>query len=123
MERHGRGEHRMGGAVLSAANVWHELGPVQVVAERLSALYPDELSLRRLLALAQVDASRVPFDGRAANMGWFAAVEAARQGRLRRLVEVMLEEYALDPWLLMVYSGLVKGPAGSSPLSPGEEQR
>ena len=81
-----------------------ELGPVQVVAERVAALYPDALSLRRILALAQVDAARIPFDGRASNMGWFAAVEAARQGRLRRLVEVMLEEYALDPWLVAVYA-------------------
>ncbi|MCC6455887.1 MAG: hypothetical protein IT328_13125 [Caldilineaceae bacterium] len=80
-----------------------ELGLVQVVAERVALLYADEGSLRRLLALAQVEAGRIPFDGRAANMGWFAAVEAARQGRLRSLVEVMLEEYALDPWLVAVY--------------------
>lgn len=84
------------------------LGPVQVVAERLAALYPDALSLRRLLALAQVDATRIPFDGRASNMGWFAALEAARQGRLRPLVEVMLEEYALDPWLVAIYAGMVR---------------
>lgn len=86
-----------------------ELGPVQVVAERLAMLYADEVSLRRLLALAKVDAGRIPFDGRAANMGWFAAVEAARQGRLRQLVEVMLEEYALDPWLVAVYAGMGRG--------------
>jgi hypothetical protein len=83
-----------------------ELGPTQLVAERVAALYADELSLRRLLALAKVDASRIPFDGRASNMAWFATVEAARQGRLRRLVEVMLEEYALDPWLVAVYATL-----------------
>jgi hypothetical protein len=88
--------------------MFEELGPTQLVAERLAALYPDEISLRRLLAVAKVDAARIPFDGRASNMGWFAAVEAARQGRLRRLVEVMLEEYALDPWLVLVYSGQVK---------------
>jgi hypothetical protein len=93
-----------------------ELGPVQVVAERLATLYPDDGSLRRLLALAKIDTARLPFDGRAANMGWFAALEAARQGRLRRLVEVMLEEYALDPWLLMVYAGLVKMPTGDATL-------
>lgn len=86
-----------------------ELGPTQVVAERLATLYPDADSLRRLLALAGVDAGRIPFDGRASNMGWFAAVEAARQGRLRRLVEVMLEEYALDPWLVAVYGQMVRG--------------
>ena len=44
-----------------------ELGPVQAVAERLRVLYPDVESLRRLLALAQVDAGRIPFDGRSAN--------------------------------------------------------
>jgi hypothetical protein len=80
-----------------------DLAQVQIVAERVALLYADEGSLRRLLALAKVEAGRIPFDGRAANMGWFAAVEAARQGRLRRLVEVMLEEYALDPWLVAVY--------------------
>lgn len=84
--------------------MWEELGPVQIVAERLATLYADEVSLRRLLALARVDAGRIPFDGRASNMAWFAAVEAARQGRLRHLVEVMLEEYALDPWLVAVYA-------------------
>jgi hypothetical protein len=89
-----------------------ELGPVQIVAERVAALYPDALSLRRLLALAQVDAARIPFDGRASNMAWFAVVEAARQGRLRRLVEVMLEEYALDPWLVAVYGQLVREDEG-----------
>jgi hypothetical protein len=85
-----------------------ELGQVEVVAERVALLYADEGSLRRLLALAKVDAGRIPFDGRAANMGWFAALEAARQGRLRQLVEVMLEEYALDPWLVAVYSGVTR---------------
>ena len=79
-----------------------ELGPVQVVAERVATLYPDVVSLRRLLALAQVEAGRIPFDGRANNMGWFATVEAARQGRLAALVSVMLEEYALDPSLVAV---------------------
>ena len=91
--------------------------PVEVVAERLAVLYADEGSLRRLLALAHVDASRIPFDGRAANMGWFAAVEAARQGRLRQLVEVMMEEYALDPWLVIVYGVLVRGKGKDGDLS------
>jgi hypothetical protein len=85
-----------------------ELGPIQIVAERLTVLYPDEGSLRRLLALAKVDAARIPFDGRASNMGWFAAVEAARQGRLCRLVEVMVEEYTLDPWLVAIYAAMAR---------------
>jgi hypothetical protein len=88
--------------------MFEELGPTQIIAERLATLYPDEVSLRRLLALAKVDAGRIPFDGRASNMGWFAAVEAARQGGLRRLVEVMLEEYTLDPWLVAVYAGMAR---------------
>ena len=83
-----------------------EWGPVQLVASRVVALYPEEGSLRRLLAAAQVDATRIPFDGRAANMGWFAALEAARQGRLVHLVGVMLEEYAVDPWLSALYGQL-----------------
>ena len=91
-----------------------ELGPLQIVADRLAVLYPDALSLRRLLALAQVDATRIPFDGRASNMSWFAAVEAARQGRLRQLVEVMLEEYALDPWVMAIYAGMVQRQGGDS---------
>jgi hypothetical protein len=82
------------------------LGPVQMVAQRLALLYPDSESLRRVLALAQVDATRIPFDHRAANMSWFAAVEAARQGRLAALVGVMLEEYALDSWLVALYANL-----------------
>lgn len=88
--------------------MFDELGPVQMVAERLAILYPDELSLRRLLALAQIDSARIPFDGRASNASWFATVEAARQDRLRRLVEVMLEEYALDPWLGAIYARLTQ---------------
>lgn len=86
-----------------------ELGPVQIVASRVEVLYPDEGSLRRVLALARVDSSRVPFDGRAANMAWFAVVEAARQGRMAELVGVMLEEYPVDPWMVAVYGSLVKG--------------
>jgi hypothetical protein len=88
-----------------------DLGPVQVVADRLSILYPDDNSLRRLLALAKVDAARIPFDRVAANMAWFVAVEAARQGRLRDLVGVCLEEYPLDPWLVAIYGGLVRDKA------------
>ncbi len=80
-----------------------------LVAERLTVLYPDEWSVRRLLMMAKVEASRIPFDGRAANVGWFATVEAARQGRLLGLVEVMLEEYALDEGLVGVYGVLTKG--------------
>lgn len=85
-----------------------DLGPVALVAERLTRLYPDEGSVRRLLGVAKVDASRIAFDGKAANMGWFAALEAARQGRLRELVGCMLEEYAVDPWLVGIYGRLVK---------------
>ena len=84
------------------------LGPVQIVADRLTVLYPDELSLRRLLMMAKVDAARIAFDGRAANVGWFAAVEAARQGRMADLVGVMLEEYPVDPWLVGIYGKLVR---------------
>jgi hypothetical protein len=79
-----------------------------MVAERLAVLYADVVSLRRLLALARVDAGRIPFDGRASNMAWFAAVEAARQGRLLALVGVMLEEYASDPWLVAIYGTLAR---------------
>jgi hypothetical protein len=91
-----------------------ELGPLQAVAERVATLYPDEGSLRRLLALARVDAGRIAFDGRASNMAWFAALEAARQGRLRQLVEVMLEEYALDPWLASIYAQWMRRGRASS---------
>jgi hypothetical protein len=88
--------------------VHDDLGPVQLVADRVAALYSDENSLRRLLALAHVDAARIPFDGRAANMSWFATVEASRQGRLASLVAVMVEEYPIDPWLVGIYGKLVK---------------
>lgn len=84
------------------------LGPVQIVADRMTVLYADELSLRRLLMVAKVDAARVPFDGRAANVSWFAVVEASRQGRLSALVGVMLEEYPIDPWLVGIYGKLVR---------------
>lgn len=84
------------------------LGPVQIVADRMGALYPDELSMRRLLMTAKVDAARVPFDGRAANVAWFATVEAARQGRMAELVGLMLEEYPIDPWLVGIYGKLVR---------------
>lgn len=87
---------------------WEELGPVQVVADRLMCLYGDDDSLRRVLGLAKVDVSRVPFDGRAANGAWFGSLEAARQGRLVELVGVMLEEYAVDPWLVGIYGSLVR---------------
>ena len=89
-----------------------DLGPVQWVSDRLRELYPREESLRRVLALAKVDAARVPFDGIAANVSWWAAVQAARQGRLMKLVEVMVEEYPLDPWLTAIYSKLNREAGG-----------
>lgn len=86
-----------------------ELGPVQMVADRLAALYPDERSLRRVLAMAQVDVVRVPFDGIAANASWFAALEAQRQGQGLRLVEIMVEEYPLDPWVCVLHEKMRGG--------------
>jgi hypothetical protein len=86
-----------------------DLGPVQMVADRLVDLYPDEWSLRRVLALAHVDAARIPFDGIAANACWYAALEAARQGQAKRLVEVMVEEYPLDPWVIVLHAKMRKG--------------
>jgi hypothetical protein len=80
---------------------------VTLVAERLAALYPDEPSVRRVLALARVDARRVTVSGHASNTWWAACVEAAHQGRLRDLVEVALEEYPLDDWLQAVHAQLV----------------
>ncbi len=83
-----------------------------LVADRLAALYPEELSLRRLLGQAQVDVARIPFDGRASNAAWFASVEAVRQGRLSALVGVMGEEYPLDEWVALLVTGVggeVKG--------------
>ena len=88
--------------------ILEDLGPVQLVAGRVEAFYPDELSLRRVLALAKVESARIPFDGRASNMAFFATVEAARQGRLSELVEVMLEEYPVDPWLVGIYEKLLR---------------
>ena len=44
-----------GGGVSS---ILEGLGPVQIVADRLTVLYPDELSLRRLLMVAKVDLGR-----------------------------------------------------------------
>ncbi len=80
-----------------------------LVAERLTDLYPDEGSVRRVLALARVDARRIAVSGHAANTWWAACVEAAHQGRLRELVEVALEEYPLDDWLQAVHGQLVQG--------------
>jgi hypothetical protein len=86
-----------------------KLGPVQMVALRAMELYPQADSWRRVLMTAKVDVSRVPFDGRAANMTWFGVCDAAHQGKLDALVAVMLEEYPTDPWLVGAYSILMKG--------------
>ena len=83
--------------------VMADLGMVQLVADRLMALYPREESLRRVLALAHVDTSRIPFDSIAANVSWWAAVQAKHQGRLLRVVEVMMEEYPVDPWVMALH--------------------
>lgn len=73
--------------------------PVQLIADRMSELYADEASLRRVLALAGVDARRVWMGGQALNAWWSAVLEAQRQGRLVALVEIGLEEYPLDEGL------------------------
>ena len=83
-----------------------ELGPVALVADRLALLYPDEGSVRRVLGLARVDARRIAIGGHAANTWWAASTEAARQGQLRAVVEVALEEYPLDEWLHAVHGAL-----------------
>jgi len=82
---------------------------VALVADRLAALYPEETSVRRVLGQAQVDVTRIPFDGRASNVAWFASVEAARQGRLDLLVEVMGEEYPLDEWVAWMVNAMAEG--------------
>lgn len=82
--------------------------PVQLIADRLSALYADEASLRRVLALAGVDARRVVIGGQALNAWWSAVLEAQRQDRLRALVEIGLEEYPLDEWLWAAHQGLAR---------------
>jgi hypothetical protein len=73
--------------------------PLQLIADRLSDLYPDLPSMRRVLAWAGLDVRRVALEGSALDRWWAATVEAQRQERLRALVEVALEEYPLDEWL------------------------
>jgi hypothetical protein len=85
---------------------WRELGPVQLVSDCLVRLYPSEWSTRRLLRMAGVDSARIPFDSIAANVSFFAALEAARQGRLKELVAVMVEEYPLDEWVMVLNAKL-----------------
>lgn len=88
--------------------------PLQVAADRLSELYPDEASMRRVLALAGIDARRVAMGGQALNAWWSAVIEAQRQGRLAALVEVGLEEYPLDEWLWAAHQRLTRpGPQGN----------
>ena len=92
-----------------------------LAADRLALLYPDMGSVRRVLALARVDARRVVVDGHAANTWWSAAVEAARQGRLAALVAVALEEYPLDPWLQSLYERVAEPrPTSHSTLPKGD---
>lgn len=76
------------------------------IAERLSLLYPDVASVRRLLALAGVDGRRVAMSGHAADTWWAAVVEAAHQARLRALVEAALEEYPQEPYLAAIHTRL-----------------
>lgn len=84
-------------------------GVTVLAADRLAILYPDMGSVRRLLALARVDARRVTVDGHAANTWWAATLEATRQGRLAALLAVALEEYPLDPWLQALYGQVMAG--------------
>jgi hypothetical protein len=83
-------------------------GPVGIAADRLAELYPEEGSVRRLLALAGVDARRVAIAGHATNTWWAATVEARRQGKLAALIEVALEEYPLDEWLWAAHGTLTR---------------
>jgi hypothetical protein len=83
-------------------------GPVVLLADRLALLYPDELSIRRVLALARVDARRIVISGHAANTWWAAVNEAAHQGRLTALVDVALEEYGQDAWLNAIHAQLIR---------------
>jgi hypothetical protein len=90
-------------------------GPMLLAADRLTLLYPEVGSVRRVLALAHVDARRIALDGHAANMWWAATLEATRQGKLAALVAVALEEYPLDPWLHALYGQISAGqPRGST---------
>lgn len=83
-------------------------GLVALLSDRLALLYPDELSIRRVLALARVDARRIAISGHAANTWWATVNEAAHQGRLAALVDVALEEYGQDAWLNAIHAQLIR---------------
>lgn len=76
------------------------------IAERLSLLYPDVASVRRVLGQAGVDSRRVELSGHAADTWWAAVVEAAHQGRLLALVECALVEYPHEPYLAALHAQL-----------------
>lgn len=76
------------------------------IAERLSLLYPDVASVRRILGQAGVDSRRVALSGHAADTWWAAVMEAAHQGRLLALVECALAEYPHEPYLAALHARL-----------------
>jgi hypothetical protein len=84
------------------------IAPLQLIAGRLAELYPEASSLRRVVAWAGLDARRLPLEGSAANLWWAVTVEAHHQAKLRPLVEVALEEYPLDEWLIAAHAQLIK---------------
>lgn len=75
---------------------------------RLPTLYADPWSVRRLLASVKLDPARIPFNTTLVNTWYFALLEAERQERLLGLVELMLEEYPLDEYLVAAHETIIQ---------------
>ena len=79
-----------------------------MIAASLADLYPDEPSTRRLIAWAELDAKLIPFDQPILNTWYAAVVYAHRQRRLPLLVQLALEEYPLDEYLIAYHATLTQ---------------
>ena len=61
--------------------------------DALATLYPDEASIRRVVADAGINAARIRFDTTAQNTWYFVLTEAIKMQRLDTLLDVAKKEY------------------------------
>ena len=81
-----------------------------MIAATLADLYPTAADRRRLVAWAELDARYIAFDDTPINAWHVIVLHALRQQRLALLVQLALEEYPLDEYLIAYHATLQKEP-------------
>ena len=104
------GQHIRQTLILGAAMPEPTRTLLAMIAATLADLYPTAADRRRLVAWAELDARYIAFDDTPINAWHVIVLHALRQQRLALLVQLALEEYPLDEYLIAYHATLQKEP-------------